>query len=201
MTAARLRTRATGAWVAVVLVAAVAGGCAAQRHAQPSCRGSDASIFLLQAQAVPSATLIPCTLPLPGGWSHGGSEIRSGLVRFWLNSDRAGDHAAELTLSPTCEVSGTTQLPPSTGAASLQRYGLRRYEEPTAPHPHATVRYYVFTGGCVTYRLAFTRQAAPALFDQADQLLGFTPRSVFVNGVREDERLTLCGAEAPPCPG
>jgi hypothetical protein len=122
-------------------------------------------------------------------------------VRFWLNSDRAGDHAAELTLSPTCEVSGTTQLPPSTGAASLQRYGLRRYEEPTAPHPHATVRYYVFTGGCVTYRLAFTRQAAPALFDQADQLLGFTPRSVFVNGVREDERLTLCGAEAPPCPG
>jgi hypothetical protein len=59
----------------------------------------------------------------------------------------------------------------------------------------------VFPGGCVTERLAFTRQSAPALFDQADQFLGFTPRMVYVQGVRDDEGLTLCGAEAPPCPG
>ena len=51
------------------------------------------------------------------------------------------------------------------------------------------------------YRFAFTRQTAPTLFDQADQFLGFTPRSVYVHGVREGEGLTLCGAEAPPCPG
>jgi hypothetical protein len=56
-------------------------------------------------------------------------------------------------------------------------------------------------GGGVTYRLSFTRAAAPALFDQADQFLGFTPRSVSVDGVRQDEGLTLCGAQAPPCPG
>jgi hypothetical protein len=201
MSAASLRTGAIRAWVAVVLVAAVAGGCAARQNQQPACRGSDTSIFLLEAQAVPSATLIPCTLPLPGGWSHGGSEIRSGLVRFWLNSDRVGGHAAEVTLTRACDVSGTTQLLPSTSAAVLQRYGLRRYEEPTAAHPHATVRYFVFTGGCVTYRLSITRHAAPGLFDQADQFLGFTPRSLYVNGVRKDSGLTLCGAEAPPCPG
>jgi hypothetical protein len=53
----------------------------------------------------------------------------------------------------------------------------------------------------VTYRLAFTRQTAPALFDQANQMLAFTPRSVYVTGVRRDDRLPLCGAEAPPCPG
>jgi len=53
----------------------------------------------------------------------------------------------------------------------------------------------------VTERLSFTRQSAPALYDQADQFLGFTPRTVYVDGVRGDEGLTLCGAEAPPCPG
>jgi hypothetical protein len=201
MTAARLRRRAVGAWVGAALVAAVAGGCAAQRHAEASCRGDDSSIFLLQAQAVPSATLIPCALPLPGGWRHGGSEVRSGLARFWLDSDRAGDRAAEVTLAPACEVSRATPLPPPAGAGSLERYGLRRYEEPAAWHPRSTVRYYAFTGGCVTYRLSFARAAAPALFDQADQFLGFTPRSVYVQGVRQDAGLTLCGAGAPPCPG
>ena len=67
--------------------------------------------------------------------------------------------------------------------------------------PPATVHYYLFTGGCVTYRLAFSRQSAPELVDQADQALGFTTRSRYVNGVRNKQRLTLCGAGAPPCPG
>jgi hypothetical protein len=53
----------------------------------------------------------------------------------------------------------------------------------------------------VTYRLAFSRQSAPALFDQADQFLGFTARSRYVNGVRIKQGLTLCGAGAPPCSG
>ena len=52
---------------------------------------------------------------------------------------------------------------------------MQRYEAPAAQQPPATVRYYLFTGGCVTYQLAFSRQASPALFDQADQFLGFPP--------------------------
>jgi hypothetical protein len=175
-------------------------GCAGHQHQQPACSG-DSPIFILSAQAVPSATLLPCTLPLPGGWSHGGTRVRAGRVRFWLDSDRAGTRAAELTLTATCDLAGATLLPPSADEAGLRRYGLRRYEGPLARHPGATVRYFRFTGGCVTYRLAFTRQTAPALFDQANQMLAFTPRSVYVTGVRRDDRLPLCGAEAPPCPG
>jgi hypothetical protein len=196
----RSGTGATRSWVVVLLVAVAASACAGRQHQQPACSG-DAPIFILSAQAVPSATLLPCTLPLPGGWSHGGTQFRAGLVRFWLDSDRAGTRAAELTLTATCDLSGTTRLPPSADEAGLQRYGLRRYEGPLARHPAATVRYFRFTGGCVTYRLAFTPQTAPALFDQANQLLAFTPRSVYVSGVRNDARLPLCGAEAPPCPG
>ena len=78
---------------------------------------------------------------------------------------------------------------------------MQRYEAPAAQQPPATVRYYLFTGGCVTYRLAFSRQSAPALFDQADQFLGFTTRARYVNDVRKNQGLTLCGAGAPPCSG
>ena len=191
---------ATRSWVIAVLVAVAVSGCAGHQHQQPACSG-DSPIFILSAQAVPSATLLPCTLPLPGGWSHGGTRVRAGRVRFWLDSDRAGIRAAELTLTATCDLAGATLLPPSADEAGLRRYGLRRYEGPLARHPGATVRYFRFTGGCVTYRLAFTRQTAPALFDQANQMLAFTPRSVYVTGVRRDDRLPLCGAEAPPCPG
>jgi hypothetical protein len=201
MSATGLRAGRARAWapiaVAVVASALVVSGCAASHYQQVSCSGmSRQSIFLLEAQAVPSATLIPCILPLPGGWNYGGSQVRSGLARFWLDSDRAGTHAAEVRLTRACDVAGATEF-----ALRSPPAGLQGYEEPTARQPPALIRYFVFTGGCVTERLAFTRHSAPALFDQADQFLGFTPRTVYVDGVRDDEGLTLCGAQAPLCPG
>ena len=171
-------------------------GCSVHPDQQISCDTRHRSIFLLEAQAVPSATFVPCVEPLPAGWSYGGHLIRSGSVRFWLNSDRVGSHAVEITLTPTCDLSAAKPSSPFVYVA-----GLRRYEEPTSRRPYASVSYHVFPGGCVTSRLSFTRQAMPVIFDEASHALGFTPRSVYVNGVRDDEGLTLCGAEAPGCPG
>ena len=183
---------------AVVAGTVVVSGCDTSQYPLVSCTStSRQSIFELAAQAVPSATLMPCANPLPGGWSVGGFEVRSGLARFWLDSDRAGARAAEARLTSSCDVAGATQLPPT----SRDGPPVQRYEAPAAQQPPATVRYYLFTGGCVTYRLAFSRQSAPALFDQADQFLGFTARARYVNGVRIKQGLTLCGAGAPPCPG
>jgi hypothetical protein len=203
MNASSLRAGATRARrrlavaAAVVAVTVVVSGCVASQYQRVSCTSrSRQSIFVLVAQAVPSATLMPCTNPLPGGWSVGGFEVRSGLARIWLDSDRAGARAADVRLTSSCDVAGATELPAGSGGPPV-----RRYEAPAAQQPPATVRYYLFTGGCVTYRLAFSRQTAPALFDQADQFLGFTTRSRYVNGVRRNQRLTLCGAGAPPCPG
>jgi hypothetical protein len=182
-------------WLAAAAMILAATGCAAGHYRQASCAGGRQSIFILQAQAVPSATYIPCITPLPAGWRHGGSTVRTGFVRFWLDSDRAGPRAAEVTLTDSCDVSAATPVPISGPA------GLRRYDEPSDRHPNYSVSYYRFAGGCVTYRLAVVRQIAPALYDEADHLLGFTPRSVYVDGVKADTGLTLCGAEAPPCPG
>jgi hypothetical protein len=204
MNASGLRAGAARAWrrlavaAAVIAGTTVVSGCVASQYQRVSCTStSRQSIFVLVAQAVPSATLMPCANPLPGGWSVGGFEVRSGLARIWLDSDRAGARAAEVRLTSSCDMAGATQLPrTSRGWPPVQRY-----EAPAAQQPPATVRYYLFTGGCVTYRLAFSRQTAPALFGQADQLLGFTTRSRYVNGVRNKQGLTLCGAGAPPCAG
>jgi hypothetical protein len=188
---------------AVIAVVAVTSGCSAREYQQVACHDTFQSIRLLEAQAVPSATFIPCLLSLPQGWSYGGAEVRSGLVRFWTDSDRAGARAAEVRLTQACDVSRATAFrldAPQDGMAD-QRGDIRGYEEPATRQPATVTRYFVFTGGCVRYRLSFTRQSAPALFDEASQFLMFDPRSALVENVREGVGLPLCGAGAPPCPG
>jgi hypothetical protein len=171
--------------------------CRASSYPQLLCDDdSRQNILHLVAQAVPSATLIPCIERLHPGWTYGGSEVRSGFVHFWLDSDRVGDDAVDLTMTKACSVAGDTPLPVAADDA-----GLRLYEEEIVQHPGVTVRHYVFTGGCATVRYSFTRQTAPSIFDQAEDLIGYNLRSDHVRAIRTEAGLTLCGAEAPPCPG
>jgi hypothetical protein len=171
--------------------------CRASSYPQMLCHDdSRQNILHLVAQAVPSATLVPCIERLHKGWSYGGSEVRSGFVHFWLNSDRVGDDAVDVTLTRACSVAGDSPL-----RVDVDDAGLRVYEEATVQRPGVTVRHYVFTGGCATVRYSFTRQTAPSIFDQAQDLIGYNLRSDHVRAIRKEAGLTLCGAEAPPCPG
>ena len=80
--------------------------------------------------------------------------------------------------------------------------GTRRFEEPISLPPRFVAnRYYVFDGGCVTYRFAFNVNAAPTLSFDVDEALAFRPRDELVEWVREQDGLELCGAGASPCPG
>jgi hypothetical protein len=192
----RSRQRQAGVVVAAAAIFLLPA-CRASSYPQVSCEaGSRQNILHLVAQAVPSATLIPCIETLHAGWSYGGSEIRSGFVHFWLDSDRVGADAVDVTMTGACDVAGDTHVPLGAGDEQLQLY-----EEPTVQHPGVTVRHYVFTGGCVTVRYSFTPQTAPSIFVEAADLLGYSQRSDHVNAVRKETGLALCGAEAPPCPG
>jgi hypothetical protein len=172
-------------------------GCHASSYPQMSCaHDSRQNILHLVAQAVPSATLVPCIETLPQGWTYGGSEVRSGFVHFWLDSDRVGIKAFDVTMTRACNVAGDARLPLDDAEAEL-----RLYEEPTAMHPSTTVRHYVFPGGCVTVRYSFTQQDAPSIFAEAAHLLGADTRSWYARDIRDETGLTLCGAGTPPCPG
>jgi len=125
--AAARRAAAVAVAVAVAAGTMVVSGCGASQHQRVSCGStSHRAIFVLEAQAVPSATLMTCAEPLPRGWSVTGFEVRSGLAQFWLDFDQAGARAAEVTLTQSCDLAGTTRLLPATvDHTPVQRYAVR----------------------------------------------------------------------------
>ena len=167
------------------------------RSVEATCDAPSGAYPVLVAQAVPSATLLPCIRVFPAGWSYGGSEVRSGRSRFWLNSDRAGIHAVEVSLTRGCSVAGLADVTNASG-----EHDVRVFLEPITVRPFAADWHFVFPGGCVTYRYRFgDAEQAPTLAFEADQALTFVPRSELVDLVEDELGMTLCGAGAPPCVG
>jgi len=170
---------------------------ATSRAGEAQCDPENAAHAILTAQSVPSATLLPCIRAFPAGWRYGGSEVRDGIARFWLDSDRAGIHAVEVSLTRTCEVEGLTNVTAASG-----ELGVRVYYAPISLRPFAADRHFVFVGGCVTYRYRFAdTEQAPMLAFEADDALTFYPRPRLAQLLQDEAGVTLCGAGAPPCVG
>jgi len=158
-TADRATVRKPAVGLSVPLVATLLlTGCASnttQTLRQPTCpAGEDTapSAVILMAQSVPTASRVPCLLPesLPGGWSYESLDVRNGMSRFWLNSDRDGDMAIEVRLEERCTTAGTTEIP-------TDRKGMRRYERVTQTIPdYLGTRYYLIDGGCITFDFHLT---------------------------------------------
>ena len=150
--------------------------------------------MILAAQAVPSAAQLLCISALPSGWQIGGTDIASGHARFWLDSDQAGPQALTVTLAAACDVSCARQAP-------SDQPGTRRFDRPvTGAAGFASLRFYTFPGGCVSYQLDFARGASPLLATGVRTAVAFMPRIRLVEDVRGKEGLALCGRGAP-CPG
>lgn len=190
------RWRRDAVSVALVLSALGLAGCRAEAGlaTEANCPVEDSDFFVLMAQSVPSATLLPCIRSLPAGWTYGGSNVQSGSSRFWLDSDRAGIHAVEVSLAPSCGTAGAVDVTNSTTEAGVQAF-LHEF----VLHPFSANRYFLFPGGCVTYRYRFAANADPVLALEADEALTFGLRATVVKKVHDDLGLTLCGAGAPPC--
>ena len=117
-------------WCAAIVVAlAVLPACESRQLHQVTCEVGDPSL-VLAAQAVPTASLLPCIEEFPVGWIFGGSEIERGLASFWLDSDRAGFQAVRVSLTETCDVSEAIEVTPG-----LDESGTRRFEEPISLPP------------------------------------------------------------------
>jgi hypothetical protein len=175
-------------------------GCAARGSEDGQSSGAygteERGILILAAQAVPSATILPCIDAYPVGWTFGGTRITNDAFRFWLDSDRAGLRAVEVRLTEGCTVGSAVEVVPGE-----DEVGTRRFEAPLAlPPNYAVNRYYTFEGGCIEYRYRFRGTDDPALALEADQALGFRTREDLVTDLAAIG-LHLCGAGAPPCAG
>ena len=156
------------ALAALVLGSSVAGCAARYKPAlAPGCRKSET--LVLMAQSVPSADLVPCIANLPAGWRFEDLDVRRGTSSFGLDSDRAGDRAVVVRLFPTCRVAGATEI-------ASDEVGTRRFERvESVVGEYRGTRYYLFPGGCVTYRFDFERQGL-ALVNEVSLAVGFITR-------------------------
>jgi tRNA A-37 threonylcarbamoyl transferase component Bud32/membrane-associated phospholipid phosphatase len=136
----------------------------------------------LQAQAVPSASRIPCVQAFPAGTRYGGLRVRNGesVLQFVrgnvdINIDIADRPrlAAEggtvtIRLAATCAV-------PTAAAGQAVAPGVTRFQIQGARGTTGAVD--VFPGGCVTYAPgADGGSATAALLDQAQRAVTFRTR-------------------------
>ena len=141
----------------------------------------------LEAQAVPSASLVPCVRFLPVGWNVAEVAVNNGRSLITLNHDRAGDRALVVRLTAACEVNGAVEGPSATT-------GVRHYQRIESPTGQFTAVWYDrFPGGCVTSRLHLTTDPNGEFAAQAPQVLGFTTRAALAEALsqRSDGRLQL----------
>jgi hypothetical protein len=186
-----------GVAIGVVVMSAFAGACTNSTSSQPPCNRPEDRAFVLIAQAVPTATKLPCITGLPAGWRYGGSLIRDDLARMWLDSDLGGTHAVQIDLVGSCDTSDAVEVPPGPGEA-----GARVFQQPRSLPPlFVATRYVVFEGGCLRTQYDFHAGAPASLAIEADTAVAFLPRSTVARITREEFGLTLCGAGEPPCAG
>jgi tRNA A-37 threonylcarbamoyl transferase component Bud32 len=148
---------------------------------------TDLEPLWLQAQAVPSASLVPCVRYLPVGWSVAEVAVNDGRSVLTLDHDRAGAAALVVRLTPACDPGGAVQGPSA-------HPGVRHYQRIQSPTGEFTATWYdQFPGGCVTSRLHLTTDPNGEFAAQAPQVLGYTTRAALQEALsqRSDGRLQL----------
>jgi hypothetical protein len=173
------------------------GGANFAQTREPACRyqgRQGTALVVLMAQAVPTASQLPCVELLPAGWSVRDVFVRNGRVRFALDSDRVGLNAVQVVLEQFCSIGPNVTRVPS------DHDGTRRYQEVISIDPGRRYQgavYYLFTGGCVTYRLDFRSDEQARPLGEVSLALGFVTRSALSETVADftDGRVPL---DPPP---
>jgi tRNA A-37 threonylcarbamoyl transferase component Bud32/membrane-associated phospholipid phosphatase len=176
------------------------GGAAAVSGGNGSC--TQIEELWLEAQAVPSASRIPCVQAFPTG-IQGALHVRDGEAVLELRSAsvdvnlNAGDRpqataqAGSVTIrfTPTC--AGNTIGEGQATAADVRRFKV----EGPRNAPEVVDR---FPGGCVSYRLEPGSGASPALLDEAERAVTLRTR----DDLREELRRRSGGRlDLDPVPG
>jgi hypothetical protein len=119
--------------------------------------GKPANGVVLMAQAVRTASWVPCLRGVPLGWYVSDVDVRNDRAQFWLDSDLNGIHAIGVRLTASCDTTGATRI-------NSDREQMERFERVTQVSPRFVgTRFYVFTGGCITmlFKLSGENRAEP----------------------------------------
>jgi hypothetical protein len=139
---------------------------------------TDLEPMWLQAQAVPSASLVPCVRELPVGWSLGDVAVNDGRTLISLHHDRAGE-AVVARLTAGCDVGGAAEG--ASGQAGVRRYQLVERQAPD----YSAVRFDLFPGGCLTTRITAPQANRAEVTASAGEILGFTSRQALAQALAQ----------------
>ena len=162
----------------VLLIVLVIAGCSTSETAAlraPLCGSDGTRTTLLMAQSTPGATLIPCIEPdaLPATWTLEGMKIDSAHSQLAFIADMTSGtpKRLEVLLGDTCDVSGAVAVP-------SDEQGTKRFERvDNLDVGYAGERYYVFDGGCVTYRFDARVEGWTGFVHDASQAVTFIARA------------------------
>jgi membrane-associated phospholipid phosphatase len=131
---------------------------------------TDLEALWLEAQAVPSASLVPCVRSLPAGWTLVGVTVNDGRSVLTFDHDRAGAAALVVRLTAACDPAGAEERPAAEPT-------VQRFERLERDRDESDATWYDrFPGGCVTTRLTASARHRAQLANEASLVLGFTAR-------------------------
>jgi len=150
---------------------------------------SEMAPMWLQAQAVPSASLLPCADNLPAGWSLARGNVHRAESILTFDHDRAGHSALVAQLRARCDVGEAVEV------SSADSRVTRFQQEPRGIVADATW-YEVFPGGCVTVRLDSQTEDPNVVLEvatEARSVLSFATRQALEEALEQqsDGRLSL----------
>ena len=129
----------------------------------------DHEALWLMAQAVPSASAVPCVLLDPKGWSLSDVKAGSGFASIVYDIEPVQSAAVTVELLPSCDLAGSTEV-------SSEQPGARRYIRiDRTVSPARVTRSYTFPGGCVTERFV-SADAPERMASEASSTFGFVTR-------------------------
>lgn len=170
--------------VAVPAAALLVASCGVGAEtATPSC--DETERVALVAQAVPSASYVPCLAELPAGWQVTGVDVDRGSARVTLLSDRSDDHPVEVVLEQSCDTAGASPAAPRAA-------GVRSSVRLDAVAPlYVGTALDAFPGGCVRYEFAFPRGPHIPLMEELAAAVELLPRRELRLRVRDELGLEL----------
>jgi hypothetical protein len=158
----------------------------------PKCGEVGARTTFLMAQSVPDAGLVPCidAEALPADLFMDSMRIDSSSTRLTFLGEWPGDDDdmplhLDVRFTPACDTADAVAVPTDeTGTRRLER--VERVAD-----GYAGERFYVFDGGCVTYRFDARGDGWLGFVHEASQAWTFMPRTE-VERLR-DVALGACG--------
>ena len=145
-----------------------APGCLRPYHGRPDTLNGS---LVLSAQAVPSASFVPCLRRLPAGWSVQGFQAEQGSSQISLDLGMTNTDAVTVTLAATCDIGDARRT-------ATDEPGTRRFDRREADAPgYRGTRFYTFTGGCVTDQFDVHGPGATQAVGTITGYLGFVPRA------------------------